>query len=57
MRDAFLVLSPGPCTTVQDLGRFGYQHLGMPVCGALDGFAMRVANLLLGNAQACAVLG
>jgi len=56
MTDVFLVLSPGPCTTVQDLGRFGYQHLGMPVCGALDGFAMQVANLLLGNAADCAVL-
>jgi biotin-dependent carboxylase-like uncharacterized protein len=56
MKDVFLVLSPGPCTTVQDLGRFGYQHLGVPVCGALDGFAMRVANLLLNNADQCAVL-
>ena len=56
MKEVFLVLSPGPCTTVQDLGRFGYQHLGMPVCGALDGFAMRVANLLIGNAEECAVL-
>ena len=56
MKKAFLVLSPGPCTTVQDLGRFGYQHLGMPVCGALDRFDMRVANLLLGNAEQCAVL-
>jgi len=56
MKEAFLVLSPGPCTTVQDLGRFGYQHLGMPACGALDGFAMRVANLLVGNPEAYAVL-
>jgi biotin-dependent carboxylase-like uncharacterized protein len=56
MKDTFLVMSPGPCTTVQDLGRFGYQHLGMPACGALDGFAMRVANLLLGNPEECAVL-
>lgn len=43
------VLAPGLLTTVQDLGRMGYQHLGVPVSGAMDPFALRVANLLVGN--------
>ncbi len=54
--DAFLVLTPGPFATVQDTGRFGYQHMGIPVSGALDSFACRMANLLVGNPQGCAVL-
>jgi len=56
MTDTFLVLKPGPCTTVQDKGRFGYQHMGVPVSGALDTYAFRVANLLVGNPQDSAVL-
>jgi biotin-dependent carboxylase-like uncharacterized protein len=56
MKGALLVLAPGPCTTVQDLGRFGYQHLGMPASGALDTFAMRAANLIVGNPEESAVL-
>ena len=43
------VLSGGPQTTVQDLGRPGYLHTGMPPSGAFDSFALRVANLLVGN--------
>jgi len=54
--DTLLVLSPGPFTTVQDRGRFGYQHMGIPVSGALDSFACRVANLLVGNSEGAAVL-
>jgi allophanate hydrolase subunit 2 len=44
--DTFLVLTPGPYMTVQDKGRFGYQQMGIPISGALDPFAFRVANLL-----------
>jgi biotin-dependent carboxylase-like uncharacterized protein len=44
------VLSPGPSTTVQDLGRPGYQRFGIPVGGALDSFGLRAANALVGNA-------
>src|SRR5256885_4121138 len=44
------VLSPGLMTTVQDLGRVGYQRLGVPVSGALDPVSLRAANLLVGNA-------
>lgn len=56
MTELFLVMSPGPFTTVQDKGRFGHQHLGIPVSGALDGFAFRTANLLVGNPRESAVL-
>jgi biotin-dependent carboxylase-like uncharacterized protein len=52
----FLVMEPGAFTTVQDLGRFGYRHIGVPPSGALDGFACRVANLLVGNPEDSAVL-
>ncbi len=45
----FEVIQPGPLTTVQDLGRYGYQQYGVPVSGAMDNYALRVANLLVGN--------
>ncbi len=54
--DTFLVLAPGPFTTIQDRGRFGYQQMGIPISGALDAFACRVANLLVGNSEGSAVL-
>src|SRR6516162_6192890 len=50
------VLAPGLHTTVQDLGRIGYQNIGVPVSGALDGFALRLANALVGNPQGMAAL-
>lgn len=43
------VLSGGPQTTVQDLGRPGYLHTGMPPSGAFDSYSLRVGNLLVGN--------
>lgn len=43
------VLSPGPLTTVQDLGRPGHRRHGVAAGGAMDAFALRVANLLVGN--------
>jgi len=43
-------------TSVMDQGRFGYQHLGIPVGGALDRFAARVANAAVGNTDDAAVL-
>ncbi|MEJ2165675.1 MAG: biotin-dependent carboxyltransferase family protein [Desulfobacterales bacterium] len=45
------ILSPGALTSVQDLGRYGYGRFGVPPSGALDTFALRVANLLVGNRQ------
>lgn len=50
------VIQPGMFTTVQDLGRFGYQRHGVIVGGAMDGGAMRTANLLVGNAEDEAVI-
>lgn len=45
------VVKAGALTTVQDLGRTGRQHQGIPVGGPMDRQAARVANLLLGNAE------
>ena len=49
MKPALHFLKPGLMTTVQDLGRAGYQNLGIGISGALDPIALRVANLLVGN--------
>jgi antagonist of KipI len=49
--DCLEILSPGPLTTVQDLGRFGYGRFGVPRSGALDAFALRIGNLLVGNRE------
>ncbi|MFO7876785.1 MAG: biotin-dependent carboxyltransferase family protein [Desulfovermiculus sp.] len=56
MAESFLVIKPGSLTTVQDLGRFGWQSLGVPVSGVLDPYAAQAANLLVGNEQKSAVL-
>jgi len=50
------VISPGLATSVQDLGRPGYYHLGIPEGGGMDRFATRIANLLVGNDPGAAVL-
>jgi biotin-dependent carboxylase-like uncharacterized protein len=50
MSAALRILAPGLMTTVQDLGRIGYQRLGIPGGGALDALSLRAANLLVGNA-------
>jgi antagonist of KipI len=47
----FEVVAPGPLTTVQDSGRFGYGRYGVPPSGALDTFSLRMANLLVGNPE------
>lgn len=46
-----IVESPGFFTTVQDEGRIGYRHLGIPVSGAMDQKAFCLANALLPNAD------
>lgn len=43
------VISPGALTTIQDLGRLGYARYGVPQSGAMDPFAFRAANRLVGN--------
>ncbi|MFJ3902432.1 biotin-dependent carboxyltransferase family protein [Streptomyces sp. NPDC090025] len=53
---AFAVVRAGALTTVQDLGRAGHAHLGVPRSGALDPGAVRLLNRLLGNAEGAAVL-
>jgi biotin-dependent carboxylase-like uncharacterized protein len=45
------VTAPGFFTTVQDLGRPGYAHLGVSACGAADPLSLRLGNMLLGNPQ------
>lgn len=50
------ILRPGLLTTVQDLGRWGYQALGVPVAGAMDTRALRQANALVGNGPGAAAL-
>jgi len=49
MTAALRVLAPGLLTTVQDLGRPGYQSRGIPVSGALDPVGLHAANVLVGN--------
>ena len=53
---ALKINKPGLSTSVQDLGRPGYFHLGIPIGGAMDRFAMRVANILVGNPEDAAGL-
>ncbi len=43
------VIDPGLLTTVQDAGRWGCQHLGVPVAGPMDPLSHRMANMLVGN--------
>lgn len=50
MNPALRIISPGLSTTIQDLGRHGFQRLGVSVGGALDPISLRAANMLVGNA-------
>jgi KipI family sensor histidine kinase inhibitor len=43
------VIQPGPLATIQDLGRAGLAHLGVPSSGAADPASLRLANYLVGN--------
>ncbi len=45
------ILAPGPLTTVQDRGRFGFGRFGIAPSGALDSFSLRIGNLLVGNRE------
>ncbi|NND16695.1 MAG: biotin-dependent carboxyltransferase family protein [Eudoraea sp.] len=51
-----IVDQPGFFTTIQDLGRLGSRHFGVPVSGCMDREAARKANLLLENDPADALL-
>ena len=50
------VVRPGMLTTVQDLGRWGYQTYGVPVAGPMDEYSHRLANYLVGNSPEAAAL-
>jgi biotin-dependent carboxylase-like uncharacterized protein len=50
------VTKPGLSTTVQDRGREGYYHVGVPPSGALDQFSLVAGNLLVGNPEGAAAL-
>lgn len=50
------VRRPGVLSTVQDLGRPGHRHEGVPLGGAADAVALRVANLLVGNDEGAAAI-
>lgn len=51
MTSSIKVIHPGLHTTVQDLGRRGFQDAGVPVSGPLDRIGLRLANALVSNAQ------
>lgn len=53
---ALTVSRAGMLTTVQDVGRWGRQHLGVPVAGPMDWYSHRLANRLVGNADETAAL-
>lgn len=50
------VLQPGFFTTIQDIGRADFQHLGVPISGAMDLDAAKMANAILGNDTNCAIM-
>ncbi len=57
MRKATItVLRPGVCSTIQDLGRFGYQDQGVSPSGALDPVSLKTANALVGNDLSAAAI-
>lgn len=53
---ALEIIKPGLSTSVQDLGRPGYYHLGIPLSGGMDRYSLAAANLLVGNDEGDAVL-
>jgi biotin-dependent carboxylase-like uncharacterized protein len=53
---SFEVLAPGALTTIQDLGRPGWAHIGVPRSGAADRPALCLANRLVGNDEGAAAL-
>lgn len=53
---AIEVVAPGLLTLVEDLGRQGWAHLGVPRAGAADVRSLRLANRLVGNPEGAAAL-
>lgn len=50
------IIKAGLLSTVQDLGRWGFQRQGVPVSGAMDRLALRLGNVLLGNDESAAAI-
>ncbi|MGE6612774.1 biotin-dependent carboxyltransferase family protein [Peribacillus sp. NPDC076916] len=50
------IIKPGLLTSIQDLGRKGFQQHGVIVSGAMDGHSLRIANMLVGNEEGEAAL-
>ncbi len=53
---ALEILEPGLSSTIQDRGRIGYYRYGIPQCGSMDQYSASLANRLVGNTQAEAVI-
>ena len=51
---ALTVIAPGPLSTIQDLGRPGYGHLGIGTSGAADRVSLELANQIIGNDRGAA---
>ncbi len=51
-----IVIDPGQAATVQDGGRSGYRHWGVPRGGVFDTFSAGLANALVGNPAGAAVV-
>jgi biotin-dependent carboxylase-like uncharacterized protein len=50
------VINPGIYSSIQDRGRFGFAHLGVPISGVMDNVSADLANTILGNSLEKAVL-
>jgi antagonist of KipI len=50
------ILKPGMMSSLQDLGRWGFQQFGVPICGAMDKVSAALANIICGNDENEAVI-
>ena len=50
------IIKAGILDTIQDMGRYGQQHLGINPAGAMDKYAMQVTNILVGNQPGEAII-
>ena len=50
------IIKPGICSSIQDLGRMGYQRFGVPISGAMDKISASIANSICGNNEHEAVI-
>jgi KipI family sensor histidine kinase inhibitor len=56
VRGGLTIVKPGLLTTIQDLGRWGYQDRGVPVAGPMDAVSHRLANAAVANAPCAATM-